>query len=50
MWIDWRTAGWCIARVHEELDSDVNVRPDGIVKIGIDETCYRKGPATPQPL
>ena len=43
MRIDWRTVGRCIARVHEALEPDVNVRLDGIEKIGIDETSYRKG-------
>ena len=43
MRIDWRTVGRCIARVHEDLEPDVNVRLDGAVKIGIDETSYRKG-------
>ena len=43
MRIDWRTVGRCIARVHEDLEPDVNVRLDGAMKIGIDETSYRKG-------
>ena len=43
MRIDWRTVGRCIARVHEALEPDVNVRLDGVEKIGIDETSYRKG-------
>ena len=42
MRIDWRTVGRYIARVHEALEPDVNVRLYGIEKIGIDETSYRK--------
>ncbi len=43
MRIDWRTVGRCIARVHEDIEPDVNCRLDGVAKIGIDETSYRKG-------
>ena len=43
MRIDWETVGRCIKKVHEDLEPDVGLRLDGLVKIGIDETSYRKG-------
>lgn len=33
----------CISRVREVLEPDIKKQYDGLVNIGIDETCYRKG-------
>lgn len=43
MRIGWHTMGRCISRVREIIELDPTVRLDGLKKIGIDETSYRKG-------
>ena len=41
--IDWDTVGRLVDLVWRELEPDVKKRFDGLVRIGIDETSYRKG-------
>ena len=41
--IDWETVGHLVDLVWHELEPDVKKRFDGLVRIGIDETSYRKG-------
>ena len=41
--IDWDTVGRLVDLVWHELEPDVKKRFDGLVRIGIDETSYRKG-------
>lgn len=41
--IDWKTVGRCISRTLEDLEPDPSRRLDGLVRIGVDETSYRKG-------
>lgn len=43
MRISWNTVGPMISRVRDELDLNPESRFDGLEKIGIDETSYRKG-------
>lgn len=43
MGIDWKTVGRLVELVWHELEPDVKKRFDGLRKIGIDETSYRKG-------
>lgn len=41
--IDWKTVGRLIKLVWKELEPDPKTRFNGLVRIGIDETSYRKG-------
>ena len=41
--ISWATVGRCVSRVKHELEPDPHVRFNNLVRIGIDETSYRKG-------
>ena len=41
--IDWKTVGRLVELVWRDLEPDVGKRFDGLRKIGIDETSYRKG-------
>lgn len=41
--IDWRTVGEIIKRCKDRIDPDHTLRYDGLVRIGIDETSYKKG-------
>ena len=41
--IDWKTVGRCITRARKYIEPDPKSRLDGLEKIGIDETSYRKG-------
>lgn len=43
MRIDWRTVGRCVSRTLHEIEPERKVRLNGLVRIGIDETSYRKG-------
>lgn len=43
MRISWNTVGPIISRLKEELDPNPETRFDGLVRIGVDETSYRKG-------
>ena len=43
MRIDWETVGRLVDLVWKDLEPDVSKRLDGLVRIGIDETSYRKG-------
>ena len=43
MRIDWETVGRLVDLVWEDLEPDVSKRLDGLVRIGIDETSYKKG-------
>ena len=43
MRIDWQTVGSCISRSLHDLEPERFRRLDGLVRIGIDETSYRKG-------
>jgi transposase len=43
MRIDWETVGRLVDLVRKDLERDVSKRLDGLVRIGIDETSYRKG-------
>ena len=43
MRIDWKTVGRCISRAKNQLEPHPEKRFDGLVRIGIDETSYRKG-------
>ena len=41
--IDWKTVGRLVTLVWNRLEPDPKVRYNGLVRIGIDETSYRKG-------
>lgn len=43
MRIDWKTVGRLVKLVWHELEPDAGKRLDGLVRIGVDETSYRKG-------
>lgn len=43
MRIDWKSVGPVCKRVHGRLDAEAGDRFDGLVRIGIDETSYKKG-------
>lgn len=43
MRISWNTVGSIIERVEKDLDINPNARFDNLVRIGVDETSYRKG-------
>jgi transposase len=43
MRIDWKTVGRCVSRTLHEIEPERNVRLNGLVCIGIDETSYKKG-------
>lgn len=43
MRIDWETVGHCVSRTLHEVEPDRNRRLNGLVRIGIDETSYKKG-------
>lgn len=43
MRIDWETVGRLVDLVWKDLEPDVSKRLDGLVRIGIDETSYKKG-------
>ncbi|MBR2694969.1 MAG: transposase [Thermoguttaceae bacterium] len=43
MRIDWETVGRCVSRVLNVIEPERTKRLDGLVRIGIDETSYRKG-------
>ena len=43
MRIDWETVGHCVSRAINEIEPDRSRRLNGLVRIGIDETSYRKG-------
>lgn len=43
MRIDWKSVGGICERVYNRLDAAAGDRFDGLVRIGIDETSYKKG-------
>ena len=43
MRIDWETVGHCVSRALNEIEPDRSRRLNGLVRIGIDETSYKKG-------
>lgn len=43
MRIDWKSVGGICKRVYDRLDAQTGNRFDGLVRIGIDETSYKKG-------
>ena len=43
MRIDWETVGRCVARTKDRLEPDSSARLNGLVRIGIDETSYKRG-------
>lgn len=43
MRIDWKSVGPVCKRVYDRLDAAAGDRFDGLVRIGIDETSYKKG-------
>ena len=43
MRISWNTVGPIIERVEKDFDINPNARFDNLVRIGVDETSYRKG-------
>ena len=43
MRIDWETVGRCMSRTLHEIEPDRSRRLNGLVRIGIDETSYKKG-------
>ena len=43
MRIDWETVGRCASRALHEIEPDHSCRLNGLVRIGIDETSYKKG-------
>jgi transposase len=43
MRVDWKSVGGIVKRVYDDLDRQAPSRFDGLVRIGIDETSYRKG-------
>lgn len=46
MRIDWETVGHCVSRTLNEIEPDRSRRLNGLVRIGIDETSYKKGTST----
>lgn len=43
MRIDWETVGRCVSRTLKDIEPDRSRRLTGLVRIGIDETSYKKG-------
>lgn len=43
MRIDWETVGRCVHRTLNDIEPNRSRRLDGLVRIGIDETSYKKG-------
>lgn len=43
MRIDWKSVGGICKRVYDRLDAEAGSRFDGLVRIGVDETSYKKG-------
>lgn len=43
MRIDWKSVGPVCKRVYDRLDAEAGDRFDGLLRIGIDETSYKKG-------
>lgn len=43
MRIDWETVGRCVSRTLKEIEPDRSRRLNDLVRIGIDETSYKKG-------
>ena len=43
MRIDWKSVGPICKRVYEDLDKEAGNRFDNLVRIGVDETSYKKG-------
>lgn len=43
MRIDWKTVGRCVSRTLNEIEPDRSRRLNGLVRIGVDETSYKKG-------
>ena len=43
MRIDWETVGRCVHRTLNDIEPNRERRLDGLVRIGIDETSYKKG-------
>jgi len=43
MRIDWETVGHCVSRALKEIEPDRSRRLNGLIRIGIDETSYKKG-------
>ncbi len=43
MRIDWETVGHCVSRALNEIEPDRSRRLNDLVRIGIDETSYKKG-------
>lgn len=43
MRIDWKSVGGICKRVYDRLDAEAGNRFDGLVRIGVDETSYKKG-------
>ena len=43
MQISWNTVGPMISRIEKDMDINPEKRYDNPVKIGVDETSYRKG-------
>lgn len=43
MRINWKTVGPIISRTKNRIEHDSKIRYDGVSRIGIDETSYRKG-------
>lgn len=43
MRIDWETVGRCVSRTLKDIEPDRNRRLTSLVRIGIDETSYKKG-------
>ena len=43
MRIDWATVGRCVSRTLNEIEPERSRRLNGLIRIGIDETSYRKG-------
>lgn len=41
--IDWKTVGRLVELVWRDLEPDVGTRFDGLVRIGVDETSFKKG-------
>ncbi len=43
MRVDWESVGRCVSRTLHEIEPDRSRRLNGLVRIGIDETNYKKG-------
>lgn len=43
MRIDWKSVGGICRRVYDRLDAEAGNRFDGLARIGVDETSYKKG-------